>query len=796
MEDIKISIIVPVYNDEDYIAFCMDSLINQTLKEIEIIAVNDASSDDSLRVLREYADNDERIRIISFEENRSAFQARKAGIEDSRGNYIMFADADDSLELDACEKLWKLEKENPVDILHFGTNVITECVDEEKINGYKKLINPCTEFLYCGEIFQSFVSRNFEGHLWNKIFKRELCIYALSKCQNRILPKGQDKYFYWVMAFYARTYRGYPDYVLYNYRYGLGIESAGGYMDISKFELFCKQAWTEEAIEIFMNANAKEGTYGEILKKSRRNLLRHCVKNWKLLEDKDKTAGLKLILEYWKKNGDIGELVGSFCDHYKDKQNELIETINHYQKENPMQPKEIHTIGTYYHIYNNGGIQRVISKLMSIWIKNGYRVLLFIDYEKENDYDLPEGVERVVCTKSGTGSARNYTERGRNLEQLIREYKIDVMVYHAYLGPSLLWDLLVCKFLNVPFVIYYHNVFTKYMLMGDERFYKIPDIARLSDGMVVLSDIDKKFWECFNPNVHLVKNPLTFELNQIEPASLDNKFIVWVGRLDEIHKRFQEPVTIMKEVLKKVPDAKLFIIGKDDSGKNYNRLQQRIMKLNLEDSIILCGYQEDVAPFYKNASVYLMTSTHEGSPMTLIESLSFGLPTVMYELPYLKLVNGNNGIISVKQEDVEGAAIEICKLLEDKEYRSWIGKAGRMYMEDMYATDDIAKEWNEIFGSFSNTNIWEKSNDTDILLFETLLMHFKILLERQTETNRGASAVIDNDKLKKKIAEQNKIIKQLENDRHCLEETRKSFSYRLGLFLTAIPRKMRQLLKE
>ena len=807
-KNVKITIVVPVYNDELYVEKCLDSLVSQSLKEIEIIVVDDCSSDGSLKILKRYSEQYNQIKVIAFDENRSAFQARKAAVENSHGEFIMFVDADDSLQSDACQILWNLEQKNTFDIVHFGTNVITTIKDKKELDGYKKLINPHNEVLYGDEIFKMFVERNFEGHLWNKIFKRELCVFALSKTENKILPKGQDKYFYWIMAFYARSYKGYPDVNLYNYNYGAGVEGVKTNISLERFEIFCKQAWTENEIELFMEKNAENNNfYKNVLEKSRRNMLRHCMKNWNLLSDKDKGDGLILAQNYWNKDGDSSNLVGAICNLYKDKQEELSDLIKIFLFQSGKK-KSIKTIATYYHIYNNGGIQRVISKLMKIWIDNGYNVILFTDFEeKESDYELPDGVRRVTLAKSGREAGNNYLDRGKDLENKLKKYNVDVMIYHEYLGNSLFWDLMLCKFINIPFVLYYHNVFTKYMLFSDERFCKIPRIAQGCDCIVVLNDIDKKFWDSYNQNVFVVNNPLTFNLEEIETSSLENKFIIWVGRLDEIHKRFQEPVTIMREVLKRVPDAKLFIVGKDDSGKNYQRLQQRISKLHLEDSIILCGFQKDVAPFYKNASVYLMTSSHEGSPMTLIEAQSFGLPVVMYELPYLNIVQDNDGIISVKQEDVEGAAKEICQLIQNTEYRREVGAESRKYIEKKYKNNDVEIEWNEIFKSLYQST-GHNIDVTERLMFDTILQHYKMSLDimqkeldkaKQQKENTGddrKKILNENQKLKIDLISCSKTIESLQYDQYCLNEVRKSFSYKLGLFLTAIPRKIIFIMKK
>ena len=92
-----ISIVVPVYNVEEYLSRCLDSIINQTYKNIEIICVNDGSTDNSLKILTTYSELDYRIKIIS-QENQGLSEARNIGIKNSSGEYIGFIDSDDSID--------------------------------------------------------------------------------------------------------------------------------------------------------------------------------------------------------------------------------------------------------------------------------------------------------------------------------------------------------------------------------------------------------------------------------------------------------------------------------------------------------------------------------------------------------------------------------------------------------------------------------------------------------------------------------------------------------------------------
>ena len=133
MGEIKISVIIPVYNVEKYIRQCLESVVSQSLKEIEIICINDGSTDNSLKILQEFSQKDKRITVID-KKNEGASIARNIGIEKSQGEYIYFIDSDDWIEIDAIEMLYK--ECNGEDIVysnlcHYNEN--TKKIKEEKI---------------------------------------------------------------------------------------------------------------------------------------------------------------------------------------------------------------------------------------------------------------------------------------------------------------------------------------------------------------------------------------------------------------------------------------------------------------------------------------------------------------------------------------------------------------------------------------------------------------------------------------------------------------------------------------
>lgn len=160
----KVSIIVPVYNVEKYLKRCLDSLVNQTLKDIEIICVNDGSTDGSLAILNEYVRNDDRIVVIN-QENSGQSVARNRGIDVAKGEYIGFVDSDDWVCEDYFERLHNSAIQNNAEIAVGGI------IRLHKFNRRKFLT-------FDKEIVASDINLKFElcdmpekSYVWNKIYK-------------------------------------------------------------------------------------------------------------------------------------------------------------------------------------------------------------------------------------------------------------------------------------------------------------------------------------------------------------------------------------------------------------------------------------------------------------------------------------------------------------------------------------------------------------------------------------------------------------------------------------------------
>ena len=162
----KLSIIVPVYNTEIYLKECLDSIINQTLKDIEIIIVNDYSPDNSEAIILEYQQKDPRIKYIKHDKNLSQSGARNTGITNATGEWITFVDSDDYVDLNTYQTMISLIDKHQADLGIFSAVDFDDITKKETINPYFNCyINGLTKINYHN------ASKITQGVVWNKIFR-------------------------------------------------------------------------------------------------------------------------------------------------------------------------------------------------------------------------------------------------------------------------------------------------------------------------------------------------------------------------------------------------------------------------------------------------------------------------------------------------------------------------------------------------------------------------------------------------------------------------------------------------
>lgn len=292
MNKTKVSIIVPVYNSEKYVAKSIESLMKQTLKEIEIILVDDGSKDSSGAICDEYAAKDERI-VVIHKENAGQAKARNSGLDIAQGKYIMFLDADDMYEPDTCENMYNVAEEKQSD--YVSANYIM--IDENDVKRPKPAFDTekYGEFeLKLSDYTKSFFVMNSTP--WNKIYN--LQFLNENKIRFDVNPPSEDDYF--TTLCYMKAQKGYyTNKVIYDYRYN--PDSTSNKCDKTYFE---KQNLVYKAIYNNFVENNKMGFYRYYYAKKNAYLLCKIIDS-ELVNDNEKITILKELHWYFDLAKDI-----------------------------------------------------------------------------------------------------------------------------------------------------------------------------------------------------------------------------------------------------------------------------------------------------------------------------------------------------------------------------------------------------------------------------------------------------------------------------------------------------------
>lgn len=167
-----VSIIIPIYNAENYISICLDSVRKQTYEKLEVILIDDGSKDASGSICDEYAAKDPRISVF-HRENAGVSASRNFGLEKAKGNYILFADADDTMEPKLISECIKLAKRNKADLVVFGFRY--HLMDENRVveNGLEKNFSGTSKEVF-HRYFQLLVENEILNPPWNKLVRKDL----------------------------------------------------------------------------------------------------------------------------------------------------------------------------------------------------------------------------------------------------------------------------------------------------------------------------------------------------------------------------------------------------------------------------------------------------------------------------------------------------------------------------------------------------------------------------------------------------------------------------------------------
>lgn len=311
----QLSVIVPAYNNSEYLPECVRSITSQRYENLEIIIVDDASTDNTLAVAEYLAANDSRIRVIHHTVNSGTLASRKTGVLASHGKYVMLIDQDDEFANDALTSLVQFAQQHDADIYHFGVEVhAANDAAQQAASGMTNFLTPPPRTLHGEEILRHQFSpiEGFDWHVHHKMYSGDFARAAYALATNARLVLSDDLYMSFILDSTASTYIAIPDAPWYVYHLGRG-DTLGRKLTPQASETIAQRdAQALLLLQDFVSKNRKiipRSDWDERLGDVRNRLIEHTMNEWKdNLPDSEKTQVLPLFLEWWQADAVCGEL--------------------------------------------------------------------------------------------------------------------------------------------------------------------------------------------------------------------------------------------------------------------------------------------------------------------------------------------------------------------------------------------------------------------------------------------------------------------------------------------------------
>ncbi len=452
----------------------------------------------------------------------------------------------------------------------------------------------------------------------------------------------------------------------------------------------------------------------------------------------------------------------------------------------PKPTRTVESATIYFYTLGTGGGERVTKDIANIWKGMGLDSYILLDKLPDNPDEIPAAIPCSEIPNFFGINADNYALRATSLAAKMEAANTDAFVFAHWYVRTLPFDLLLLRLLGIRTYIYIQNSFTLFFLDNDlpSDYVDIPLSYILANAVICLSEMDKVFWSNFTRDVIRANNPITLEPRS-SGCALKGHNIIWPARLHH-DKSPERAIPIMNELVKSVPDAKLYMVG-PCAPEMEPIMRNLIAQYGLQSNIVLCGAQPEdkMRTWYEKCDAFLLGTLKEGYPLVLAEAQACGLPCVMYNLPYLTLAN-SEGVISVPQGNYKMAAKQLEILLTDKEKAQEIGEKGRLFITKL-AKERQDEFWLKLFsGNQSFDPVRSEDFAIKRMLARELMTahrwHYRDAEEtRQVEIDRISNLEQEKTQLENAIA-------QLKDELSGFDD---SPSYKIGRAITYIPRRIR-----
>lgn len=773
----RVSIIIPLHNDEEHVRAALDSCLAQTLPDIEVVCVDDASTDRTADLVEAYAARDPRVRLMRQAVNASAFQARRVGIAAAAAPYILFLDGDDELAPTAAQTTLALASASGADLVGFGVRIATD--GTKAPTRFEAALQPRAAEVLAPNILPHILPAGQEanGHLWKYLFSAALLRAAYEGApQEARFYRANDLPIAFLALSLAKKYVSTRE-RLYTYHFRRGT-SGHDITSLDQFEFILSGIEPITSISDRVHEIAASAEDPRVILDCYESARLHIVAN---------------VLRYCVRHA-TGKLQGDCLTLLKARVSELevlraaasfvrgaLPALAQQAKPAPLRAAPRSILLTTAHL-DTGGLQGVLLSQARALVADGYRVTIAVMRRGKLDVDVPIGATLVVI-QGDNGATR--------VDQWLRictEHEVDAILDHHILYNED-WPLLAmaASAVGVPTFGWIHNFALRPLFDRSRRESFLAAHLRVLSQVVVLSPTDVAFWKLRGiENVVFLPNPLSDLAETALAVGAPREYtggrleLVWWGRFDPTTKQVHHLVDVAEHLKTLGIDFRLRIIGPDSPALTADQVSARAVAGEVDDVVALRGVRRgsELLAELDDAHMLVMTSAIEGAPLTIVEAQALGLPLAMYDLPWVTTVRGNAGVATSPPGDALALAHVIAAIAHDPRRFAQMSTAARQFALAVGRIDTHALLVDLIHGRLGPEHSPEPTIEDARLLIEwTMRFADRNLRIGQRGSNETKALRRARDKARKE-----------------LRDVKSGPSFRIGRIITAVPRKLRALL--
>lgn len=670
-----ISIVVPVFNDAETIAAALESCLSQTLPDIEVICVDDASTDASVSVVERFIERDPRVRLLRQPANLSALQARRAGVFAARAGHVLFLDGDDELAPQAASAALRQAMTADADIVGFGVTVIG--ADGATGGRYEQRLQPMHSALAGADVLRGLfpIGVPAQGQLWRYLFRTDLLRAACAELPDDLaLTRVNDLPLMFLVAALATRYVSIPDRL---YRYHLGRGGSGHRVDSAE-----RAQFYVGAIASVDSIAAAVGRLDAVFPDA--DLLRDAyasVRDWIIayvchqLVGRSDSSVIEGALAHLYAQASLADIVRASLRYFP----ESLTTLRFHVPWQDLGGRPVRSVLLATSSLRTGGVSAVLLSQARHLRAAGMRVTIVARKAGNESRLVPDDVDFVELT--GTDLAAQINE----WVDLCRDRDIDVVIDHQVLyTPHWPEFALAARAAGATTIGWVHNFVGRPLYDGTDRLDLLEKCSALLARVVVLSPLDVAYFKLRGvPHALYAPNPPSPLMIDAPPpvartAPVGRRLeLVWWGRLEERTKKISELLDVAEHLRDLDLDFRLTIIGPAWEGLTPENVNGSARSRGLRQHVTAIGPLDgaSLAAAIDAADVFVSTSIIEGYQLTIAEAQSRGLPVFMYDLPWLTLVKDNPGVVPVPQGDSRALALRLAETVREPERYSALSRA-------------------------------------------------------------------------------------------------------------------------